>query len=121
MNKKIVAFANKNALEKKEETLLENCPACKQSPKLGWRKATMSPLAPMPCENCDAELAVSWTGYLLSVLPGSVVFLLAYLLLPEDSWLQYGGFGVSVLIMILGQLYFMPLLVKEGPDGASPP
>jgi hypothetical protein len=92
---------------------MDICPACKQSPKLGWRKATMSPLAPMPCENCDAELSVSWKGYLLSVLPGSVAFLLAYLFLQEDSWLQYGGYGVSVLMVVLGQLYLMPLLVKE--------
>ena len=98
---------------------MDICPACKQSPKLGWRKATMSPLAPMPCENCDAELAVSWKGYLLSVLPGSAGFLLAYLFLQEDSWLQYAGYGVSVLTVVLGQLYFMPLQVKEDSADAS--
>lgn len=98
---------------------MEICPACKENPRLGWRKATMSPLAPMPCDNCDAELTVSWKGYLLSVLPGSVVFLLAYLLLQEDSWLQYGGYGVSVVLVMLGQLYLMPLLVKEDSAGAD--
>ena len=92
---------------------METCPACKQNPGLGLRKMTMSPLAPMPCDNCNTELSVSWKGYLLSIMPGSLVFLLAYLFLQEDSWLQYGGFGVSLLVVMLGQLYLMPLLVKE--------
>ncbi len=92
---------------------MDTCPTCKKSSKLGWRKATMSPLAPMPCESCDAELSVTWKAYLFSALPASILFLAAYLFLEESSVEQYGAFAVSIVVMVLCQLYLMPIVEVE--------
>ena len=98
---------------------MDICPSCNKDAKLGWHKATMSPLAPMPCESCDTELTVTWKAYLLSVLPASLLFLLAYLFIEEDSVEQYCAFAGSILVMVLCQLYLMPIIEVIKPEDAS--
>ena len=92
---------------------MDICPACQQDHTLGWHKATMSPLAPMPCSNCDTELCVTWKGYLLSALPGSLLFLLAYLLLEEESVAQYSSYAASVVFIGFTQRFYMPLVIHN--------
>ena len=36
----------------------------------------------------------------------SIIF---YLLLETDSLMQYAGFGMGFIVMLIGQAYFMPL------------
>ena len=69
----------------------------------------MSPLAPVPCESCDIELKVTWAVYLRAISIGSIIFILAYWLLEADSLMQYAGFGTGFIVMLIGQVYFMPL------------
>ena len=90
---------------------MDTCPACQQDASIGWYKATMSPLAPMPCKNCDTELSVTWKAYLLSALPGSIIFLLAYLLLEDESITQYASYAASILFIALTQRFYMPLII----------
>jgi hypothetical protein len=99
--------------------MMDTCPSCKKSSKLGWRKATMSPLAPMPCESCDTELTVTWKAYLLSALPASILFLSAYLFMEEESLEQYGAYAVSIAVMVLCQLYLMPIVERVKPEESN--
>ena len=92
---------------------MSDCPACAEKPMARWKKAFVSPLGPVPCESCDADLTVTWPAYLLAALPGSIVFLLAYLKFEESSTEQYLVYGLGFAIMLLGQTFFMPLIVPE--------
>ena len=85
------------------------CPSCGQPALALWKKAFLSPLAPVPCESCDIELKVTWAAYLKAISIGSIIFLLAYWLLETDSLMQYAGFGTGFIAMLIGQVYFMPL------------
>ena len=85
------------------------CPSCVQPALALWKKAFLSPLAPVPCESCDIELKVTWAAYLKAISIGSIIFLLAYWLLEADSLMQYAGFGTGFIVMLIGQVYFMPL------------
>lgn len=98
---------------------MDICPSCKKDAKLSWHKATMSPLAPMPCASCDTELTVTWKAYLLSALPASLLFLSAYLFIEEESVEQYVAYAVSILIMVLCQLYLMPIIEVKTPEDTS--
>ena len=88
-----------------------NCPSCEQPAIALWKKAFLSPLAPVPCEACDVDLKVTWGSYLIAISLGSLIFLLAYIMLMTDSLLQYAGFAFGFLMMLLGQIFFMPLKV----------
>ena len=90
---------------------MDTCPACQQDASIGWYKATMSPLAPMPCSNCDTDLGVTWKAYLLSALPGSILFLLGYLLLEDESIAQYASYAASIIFIALTQRFYMPLII----------
>ena len=80
-----------------------------------WKKAFLSPLAAMPCEACGAELRVTWKSYLKAIALGSIIFLLGYLQFEEGSLNQYLTFGVGFVLMLAGQIYFMPIgLDKAG-------
>lgn len=92
---------------------MDTCPACQQDADIGWYKATMSPLVATPCGNCDVDLGVTWKAYLLAMLPGSFLFLLAYLLLEEESVEQYIAFAASVIVIALVQRFFMPISLDE--------
>lgn len=92
---------------------MSDCPACAAKSMPRWKKAFVSPLGPVPCESCDADLRVSWPAYLLAILPGSVIFLLAYLKFEESSLDQYLVYGLGFIIMLLGQSFFMPLSIPE--------
>ena len=92
---------------------MDTCPACQQDHSIGWYKATMSPLAPMPCSSCDTELCVTWKAYLLSALPGSILFLSSYLLLEEGAVAQYAGFAASIVFIAIVQRFYMPLIVHK--------
>ena len=85
------------------------CPLCGQPALALWKKAFLSPLAPVPCESCDIELKVTWVTYLRAISMGSILFVFAYLLLETDSLMQYAGFGMGFIVMLIGQVYFMPL------------
>ena len=85
------------------------CPSCSQPALALWKKAFLSPLVPVPCESCNAELKVTWVAYLSAISMGSTIFVLAYLLLETDSLMQYAGFGMGFIVMLIGQAYFMPL------------
>ena len=85
------------------------CPSCGQPALALWKKAFLSPLAPMPCESCDIELKVTWAVYSRAISIGSIIFVLAYWLLETDSLMQYAGFGTGFIAMLIGQVYFMPL------------
>lgn len=85
------------------------CPSCVQPALALWKKAFLSPLAPMLCESCDIELKVTWAVYLRTISIGSIIFILAYWLLETDSLMQYAGFGTGFIAMLIGQVYFMPL------------
>ena len=74
-----------------------------------WKKAFLSPLAAMPCEACGTELRVSWKSYLKAIALGSIIFLLGYLQFEEGSLNQYLVFGVGFVLMLTGQIYFMPI------------
>jgi len=74
-----------------------------------WKKAFLSPLAAMPCEACGAELRVTWKSYLKAIALGSIIFLLGYLQFEEGSLNQYLTFGVGFVLMLAGQIYFMPI------------
>ena len=74
-----------------------------------WKKAFLSPLAAMPCEACGAELRVTWKSYLKAIALGSIIFLLGYLQFEEGSLNQYLVFGVGFVLMLVGQIYFMPI------------
>jgi len=74
-----------------------------------WKKAFLSPLAAMPCDACDAELRVTWNSYLKAIALGSIIFLLGYLQFEEGSLNQYLTFGVGFVLMLAGQIYFMPI------------
>jgi hypothetical protein len=90
---------------------MDTCPVCQQDASIGWYKATMSPLAPMPCSNCDIDLSVTWKAYLLSALPGSFLFLLGYLLLEDESIAQYASYAGSIIFIALTQRFYMPIIV----------
>jgi len=85
------------------------CPKCNESAMPTWKKAFLSPLAAMPCEACDAELRVTWRSYLIAISLGSIIFLLGYLQFDEGSLNQYLTFGVGFVLMLAGQIYFMPI------------
>ena len=91
------------------------CPKCNESAMPTWKKAFLSPLAAMPCDACDAELRVTWNSYLKAIALGSIIFLLGYLQFEEGSLNQYLTFGVGFVLMLAGQIYFMPIgLDKAG-------
>ena len=92
---------------------MDICPACQQDTSIGWYKATISPLAPMPCNSCDTELGVTWRAYLLSVLPGSILFLSAYLLLEEGAVIQYASYAASIAFIAVTQRFYMPLIIYK--------
>ena len=85
------------------------CPKCNESAMPTWKKAFLSPLAAMPCEACDTELRVTWRAYLMAISLGSITFLLGYLLFEESSLNQYLAFAVGFVLMLAGQIYFMPI------------
>ena len=85
------------------------CPKCNESAMPTWKKAFLSPLAAMPCDACDAELRVTWNSYLKAIALGSIIFLLGYLQFEEGSLNQYLTFGVGFVLMLAGQIYFMPI------------
>jgi len=85
------------------------CPKCNERAMPTWKKAFLSPLAAMPCDACDAELRVTWNSYLKAIALGSIIFLLGYLQFEEGSLNQYLTFGVGFVLMLAGQIYFMPI------------
>ena len=85
------------------------CPKCNEIAMPTWKKAFLSPLAAMPCDACDAELRVTWNSYLKAIALGSIIFLLGYLQFEEGSLNQYLTFGVGFVLMLAGQIYFMPI------------
>jgi hypothetical protein len=85
------------------------CPTCNQPSNIGWYKATLSPLASIPCKNCECELTVSWKNYILTILPASAWFLVGYLLTEESTMEQYLVIGSSILLMTISQMLFMPI------------
>ena len=85
------------------------CPKCNGSAMATWKKAFLSPLAAMPCESCGAELRVTWSSYLKAIALGSIIFLLGYLQFDEGSLNQYLAFAVGFVLMLAGQIYFMPI------------
>lgn len=97
------------------------CPKCNESAMPTWKKAFLSPLAAMPCDACDAELRVTWNSYLKAIALGSIIFLLGYLQFEEGSLNQYLTFGVGFVLMLAGQIYFMPIGLDKagGLDKAS--
>ena len=84
------------------------CPLCGQQALALWKKAFLSPLTPVPFKPCDIELKVTWVASLRAISMGSILFVLAYLLLETDSMMQYAGFGMGLIVMLIGQVYFMP-------------
>ena len=66
----------------------------------------------MPCGNCDTDLGVTWKAYLLSALPGSILFLLGYLLLEEESIAQYASYAASIAFIACTQRFYMPLIIS---------
>ena len=99
--------------------MIDTCPACQQSSKLGFFKATMSPIVTVPCESCGAELTVTWSQYLLSALIPSILFIAAFFFLEESSAIQYSAFVVAIILMILSQLFMMRLSVKQVAEPAD--
>jgi len=93
------------------------CPKCNNNAMATWKKAFLSPLAAMPCEACGAELRVSWPAYLKAISLGSIIFLLGYLLLEEGSLNQYLTFGVGFVLMLAGQIYYMPIGLDKSETG----
>ena len=91
------------------------CPLCQQRAMAFWKKVLLSPLAAAPCESCDYDIKVSWRSYLLAISPGSILFVLAYLLLEQDSLLQYLGYASGFVLMLLGQLLFMTITAAPAP------
>ncbi len=85
------------------------CPSCQKSAMARWKKLMMSPLAPMPCDSCDTELGVTWRSYLLAISLGTAIFAATYFMFEDGSLDQYLGYGVGFILMLLGQLYFMPI------------
>jgi len=92
------------------------CPKCNERAMPTWKKAFLSPLAAMPCDACDAELRVTWNSYLKAIALGSIIFLLGYLQFEEGSLNQYLTFGVGFVLMLAGQIYFMPISLDKA-DG----
>lgn len=88
------------------------CPECNEVAIPTWKKLLLSPLVDIPCESCEVELAITWKSYLLAISVGSLMFLAAYLLMDEGL-LQYIVYGVSVILMLLGQMFFMPFKKRE--------
>ena len=87
---------------------MSTCPHCQQAATDAWKKAFASPLAPMPCQRCGAEVTVTWKHYLLAIAPGSLLFLAGYLLFEESSWQQYAMFGAGFVLMLGAQILAMP-------------
>ena len=86
-----------------------HCPSFGKSWLDLWKKVFLSSLGPVACESYDIELKVIRVAYLRAISMGSILFLLAYLLLETDSLMQYAGFGMGFIVMLIGQVYFMPL------------
>ena len=86
-----------------------HCPQCGKSWLDLWEKVFLSSLVPVACESYDIELKVTRVAYLRAISMGIIFFVLAYLLLETDSLMQYGGFGMGFIVMLFGQVYFMPL------------
>lgn len=86
-----------------------NCPLCNKEAMPLWKKVFMSPLGAVPCQSCDCDIKVSWRSYLLAISVGSLVFLLAYLQFEEGSLNQYLVYGGGFVLMLLGQVFFMPV------------
>ena len=93
-----------------------NCPMCNNVAMPAWKKIFMSPIGPVPCDSCDCYVRVTWTSYLLAISLGSMVFLLAYLQLNEGSLNQYLGYGLGFVLMLAGQVFFMPIYATEVPS-----
>jgi len=74
--------------------------------------AFVSPLTPVDCESCGAELKVRWPTYLIAILPGSLIFLFGLFWLEDESLNQYLCFGVGFFIMITAQVLAMPFTVS---------
>ena len=89
------------------------CPECNKDPKMGWRKATLSPLISIPCEECDTELTVSWKHYLIALLPASIWFVVGYIYTEESTLEQYLVIASSIVLMTVCQIFFMPIEVAE--------
>ena len=86
-----------------------HCPSCGKSWLDLWKKVFLSSLAPVACESYDIELKVTRVPYLRAISMGIIFFVLAYLLLEKDSLMQYACFGMGFIVMLIGQVYFMPL------------
>ena len=86
-----------------------HCPSFGKSWLDLWKKVFLSSLGPVACESYDIELKVIRGAYLRAISMGITFFVLAYLLLETDSLMQYGGFGMGFIVMLIGQVYFMPL------------
>lgn len=95
---------------------MDNCPQCNNNSKLGWHKATLSPLISIPCKECDTELTVSWKHYLLALLPASIWFLIGYIYTEEGSLEQYLVIASSIILMTVCQIFFMPIEVAAVKD-----
>ena len=85
-----------------------HCPSCGKSWLDLWKKVFLSSLAPVACESYDIELKVPRVAYLRAISMGITFFVLAYLLLDTDYLMQYAGFGMGFIVMLIGQVYFMP-------------
>jgi hypothetical protein len=55
----------------------------------------------------------------LSVMPASILFLAAYLFIEEESVEQYGAYAVSIVVMVLCQLYLMPIVERVKPEESN--
>ena len=91
------------------------CPKCNEEAIPTWKKLVLSPLVEVPCEHCGVELGITWKSYFLAISIGSLVFLAAYFLM-EEGLLQYIVYGVAIILMLLGQMFFMPFDIREQPQ-----
>jgi len=99
-------------------TLMFRCPHCDKPGIKALRKAILSPGLLASCQSCHGTSTLRYTGWLLGMLPGTLLMLVA--LLTDSAVLEWSLNIVGLLLMIIIPFLFAPLHREQSMAGHQP-
>jgi len=84
-----------------------NCPHCEKPGISRLRKSILSPGLQATCKTCGKLSGVRYASWLIAMIPGSILMLIA--LLVSTEWLEWTLNIVGLVLMIAIPFLFAPL------------
>ena len=95
------------------------CPHCNKPGISKLRKAILSPGLTASCIKCGEISDITYTPWLIAMIPGSILMLIS--LFVEIEWLEWALNIVGFLLMIIIPYFYVELEKEAGSDTTPAP